>query len=141
MYPEEDYDELAPNFSPPNKRRKVVPVVSRAGMEGILASWGATKSPTSVSKMNRVSGGHELRGAKQPVTYQESPPTSPGESDRSSMYDDAPQVAEALSEDEQDESDDEDELTSDTIQVAPRGTLAAPRPRGKSPYSPILGHH
>ena len=128
MY-EEEYDEFATS---PNKRRKVVPVVSRSGMDNILASWGAAKTPTSVTKMNRLSGGHELRGANQAVSYAESPPTSPGDSDRSSVYSDAPQVVEALSDDERDESDDEDELTSDdVIHAVPRGTVAAtPRPQG-----------
>lgn len=132
MHAKEYYDELATTPSPPNKRRKVVPIVSRSGMDNILASWGAAKSPTSVSKMNRVSGGHELRGTQPAVSYAESPPTSPGDSDRSSIYD-VPQAMGALSEDEPEESDEEDELTSeDTIRAVPRGTLAAARPQGNT---------
>lgn len=66
-----DRDELA-LIPSPLKRRKVVPVIvmTRQTHSDLLSSFGAVKSPTSVSKMNRA-----LRVNPQPANL--SVPTSP----------------------------------------------------------------
>lgn len=122
--------------SPPKRRKLAAYLPSRNSMSDLLAQWGALKSPTSVSKMQRqVAGGHELRGGKQAVSYAESPPSSP---DAVSNYESAQEGFEPATEDDHDdqEEDSEDELLDDSIQVMPRRNQAtaqpSPPPKGRN---------
>lgn len=99
--------------TPPLKRRKLVPAipkVSPSKLSDLLSVFGARKSLTSVSKMDRDAGGHSLRG-KAPVSYAESPPTSTETSPTNSP---ALGVLDSFDVSES-ESDSEDELTSDDV--------------------------
>ncbi|CAK4030448.1 Lymphoid-specific helicase [Lecanosticta acicola] len=125
-------------FQSPPKRRKMAPFLpAPSSLSNLLTQWGAAKSPTSVSKMQRESsGGHALRGGKPAVSYAESPPTSPGQqSEASANYEDAQEQSEeqrACGRDDDDDDDDEslDELSSDTIQVMPRRNHLPERTKG-----------
>ncbi|KAK4494330.1 hypothetical protein PRZ48_014628 [Zasmidium cellare] len=126
-----DIDDLATSPTPPIKRRKVVAVLApRPSMEDILASWGAVKSPTSATKMRRESGiqsGHTgpgLRDTRKPISYAESPPTTPGTNFSQSSYDEAFEQVETPGGGDT-ETSSEDELNSDdVIHAVPRGTAA-----------------
>lgn len=114
--------------SPPKRRKLAAYLPSRNSMSDLLAQWGALKSPTSVSRMQRqAAGGHELRGGKQAVSYAESPPSSPG---AVSNYESAQEGFEPATEDDHDdqEEDSEDELLDDSIQVMPRRNQATAQP-------------
>lgn len=97
-----DDDELS--ITPLPKRRKLVPVVPKPSpgkLAALLSDFGARKSRTSVSAMNRTpERGLRLRRAAN-VSYAESPPsaiTSPGTASNFDG-DEAEEVA-AASEDE-----------------------------------------
>jgi hypothetical protein len=109
---------------PPFKKRKLVPVLPRMNSNDLLASFGAHKSPGSVTKMNREAAGHSLRG-QAAMSYAESPPTSADNSPSKSDFDDGRQQEQE--EDDEEDEDSEDELGSeDTINgegVLPIGVL------------------
>lgn len=109
-----DIDELATTPSP--KRRKLIPIVPKASpskLSDLLSVFGARKSYTSVSVMDRSPvGGHSLRGATT-FSYAESPISSAQSTPRSaSSFDSNNQDDTDVIEDDASE----DELTSeDTI--------------------------
>lgn len=103
-----DIDELA-RSSPPPKKRKLVPVVSA---NSLLDAFGALKSPTSVSKMKRDSGGHSLRGGAA-ISYAESPgASSPGSGSSQEEYADANEQFDEQSEESDDELSADDAVNS-----------------------------
>ncbi|KAF2166070.1 hypothetical protein M409DRAFT_55414 [Zasmidium cellare ATCC 36951] len=132
----DDIDDLATSPTPP-KRRKVVAVLApRPSMADLLATWGAVKSPTSATKMRRESGiqnggiqngdtGPGLRGTKKPISYAESPPTTPGSNFTQSSYEEGMEKIETPGGGGPETS--EDELTGDVIHAVPRGTAAKAR--------------
>ncbi|KAI5363340.1 Putative helicase, Zinc finger, FYVE/PHD-type, Zinc finger, RING/FYVE/PHD-type [Septoria linicola] len=138
-----DLDELADTPSP--KRRKLIPIVPKASpskLSDLLSVFGARKSYTSVSVMDRSPvGGHSLRGATT-VSYAESPESSAQSTPRStSSFDSADQDDMEVIEDDASE----DELTSeDTIRAVPRGSVAmqpvlpARSRRGNVDYSRVV---
>lgn len=80
----DDHDDDELSITPLPKRRKLVPVVPKPSpgkLAALLSDFGARKSRTSVSAMNRTpERGLRLRRAAN-VSYAESPPsaiTSPG---------------------------------------------------------------
>ncbi|GIZ41258.1 hypothetical protein CKM354_000457000 [Cercospora kikuchii] len=140
-----DLDDFA--TTPPPKRRKLIPIVTKPSpnrLSQLLSIFGARKSLTSISAMNRASvGGHGLRNATA-VSYAESPSSSPLSS---------PRATSSFESDGQDDWDDamdgeasEDELSSeDVIHAVPRGSTAAlqlPLPsrsrRGNVDYSRVV---
>ena len=73
--------------TPPAKRRRLLsvkPSPSRAS--DLLASFGARRTSSSVSKMDRTPTGHELR-QKAVVSYAESAASSPSGESAASFYD------------------------------------------------------
>lgn len=77
--------DLLPD-TPALKRRKLVPAIPKVSprkLSDLLSVFGARRSLTSATKMDRDAGGHSLRG-KAAVSYIESPTSSPGSSQGSS---------------------------------------------------------
>lgn len=127
-----DIDDLATSPTPPKRRKVVAVLVPRPSMTELLAVWGAVKSPTSATKMRRESAIHDgdtgprLRETKQPISYAESPPTTPGSGGSRWSYDDAMETFETPNGGPYSaEETSEDELNSDeVIHAVPRGTAA-----------------
>lgn len=98
----------------PHKKRKLIPLIPRQNSSDLLAAFGSVKSPTSVTRMNRETAGHSLRG-QNTFSYAESPPTSADNSPSKSTFEDDGQELDHEMDDEDDE-DSEDELnTEDNI--------------------------
>lgn len=114
---------MDPPATPSSKRRKLTDIVPTfpKRLSDLLASFGASRSPMSTSRMNKETAGSRQKPA---VSYAESESSNALSSPHSS-FEDSPSSKLPETDGEDDDNEEEQQTSSqDVIHAVPRGTMA-----------------